>query len=61
MTSYDVLSTCLQFDEKTEPTYNYDYQMIETNSDGTHTADIDASLEASVSYGFIKAQLNVKR
>ena len=55
-----MLSTCLQFDEKTEPTYNYDYQMIETNSDGTHTADIDASLKASVSYGFIKAQLNVK-
>ena len=36
LTSYDVLSTCLQFDEKTEPTYNYDYQMIETNRDGTH-------------------------
>ena len=60
LTSYDVLSTCLAFDEKTEPTYNYDYQMIETNSDGTHTSDLDASLQASVSYGFIKAELNVK-
>ena len=60
LTSYDVLSTCLAFEEKTEPTYNYDYQMIETNSDGTHVSDLDASLQASVSYGFIKAQLNVK-
>ena len=60
LTSYDVLSTCLQFDERTEPTYNYDYQMLETNSDGTHTSDVDASLQASVSYGFIKAELNVK-
>ena len=56
----DARTPGFQFDEKTEPTYNYDYQMIETNSDGTHTADIDASLKASVSYGFIKAQLNVK-
>ena len=56
----DARTPGFQFDEKTEPTYNYDYQMIETNSDDTHTADIDASLKASLSYGFIKAQLNVK-
>ena len=60
LTSYDVLSTCLQFDEKTEPTYNYDYQMTETNSDGTHVADVDATLKASISFGFISAQISMK-
>ena len=57
LTSYDVLSTCLQFNDKTEPTYNYDYSMIETNSDGSHTSDVTAEMKASVSYGWIKASI----
>ena len=60
LTSYDVLSTCLAFDEKTEPTYNYDYQMHETNSDGTEVTDAEASMKASISFGFISAQISMK-
>eukprot|EP00964_Phaeocystis_antarctica_P095034 scaffold61617_cov70-Phaeocystis_antarctica.AAC.3 len=57
LTSYDVLSTCLAFTEKTQPTYNYDYTMIETKSDGTHTSAISAEMKASMSYWFIKAEI----
>ena len=46
LTTYDVLSTCLQFEERTEPTYNYDYQMIETNSEGKHTSAVSAEMKA---------------
>ena len=58
LTSYDVLSTCLAFDETTQPTYNYDYSMIETTSDGSHTTDVSASVQASVSFGWIKATID---
>jgi len=58
LTSYDVLSTCLTFDEVTQPTYNYDYSVIETNSDGTHTSALSASMQASVSYWGIKATID---
>ena len=57
LTTYDVLSTCLMFDAKTEPTYNYDYEMLETKNDGSTTSDVSASMQASVSWWFIKSTI----
>jgi hypothetical protein len=57
LTTYDVLSTCLMFDQKTEPTYNYDYEMLETKSDGSTTSDVSSSMKASVSWWFIKSTI----
>ena len=58
LTSYDVLSTCLQFDEKTEPTYNYDYEMLEFTSNGEQLAAGSASMKESVSWAFIKGTIS---
>ena len=58
LTSYDVLSTCLQFDEKTEPTYNYDYQMLEFTNNGDQLAAGSASMKESVSWAFIKGTIS---
>ena len=58
LTSYDVLSTCLQFDEKTEPTYNYDYEMLEFTSTGEQLAAGSASMKESVSWAFIKETIS---
>jgi len=57
LTTYDVLSTCLQFQEKTEPTYNYDYEMLETKNDGLTTSDVTSSMKASASWWFIKSTI----
>jgi hypothetical protein len=53
-----VLSTCLQFDEKTEPTYNYDYQMLEFTNNGDQLAAGSASMKESVSWAFIKGTIS---
>jgi len=55
LTTYDVLSTCLMFEAKTEPTYNYDYEMLETDSTGITTSEVSAGMSGSVSWGFIKS------
>ena len=58
LTSYDVLSTCLQFDERTEPTYNYDYQTLEFTSDGEQLTAESDSVRESVSWPFIKETIS---
>jgi len=55
LTTYNVLSTCLDFEEKTEPTYNYDYDMMEITKDGKSSSTAQGSFKASMSWGFIKA------
>ena len=58
LTSYDVLSTCLAFEEKTQPTYNYDYEMLEFTHAGAQESSGSASLQASVSWPFIKGTIS---
>lgn len=61
--THDVLSTCLKFDQLTNPSYNYDYDFLEIKSDGTTSTKVTASMKASLSWGWISAQVsaNVKR
>ena len=58
LTTYDVLSTCLAFEEKTQPTYNYDYEMLEFTHAGAQESSGSASLQASVSWPFIKGTIS---
>ena len=58
--SSEVTSTCLQFDEKTTPTYNYNYDFLEVDSEGTMSSAATASFQASLSWGFISARVSGK-
>lgn len=50
LTTYGVLSTCLDFSETTEPTYNYDYDLMEVNSEGKSKSTAEGSFKASMSW-----------
>ena len=58
LTTYGVLSTCLQFEERTEPTYNYDYEVIEVNSAGEDTSESSKTTTASVGYFWAKTKIS---
>ena len=58
LTTYDVLSTCLNFKEKSQATYNYDYSLMEFTSDGKSSTDASGSFQASISWGFISASVS---
>ena len=58
LTSYDVLSTCLEFTEKTQATYNYDYDMAEFTNEGREKSKMSAGMQASISYPFIKGEIS---
>ena len=58
LTTYDVLSTCLEFTDKTQATYNYDYDMLEYTNEGAAKTKMSASMKASVSYAFMKGEVS---
>ena len=58
LTTYDVLSTCLEFTGKTQASYNYDYDMVEYTTEGAAKTTMSGSMKASVSYGFMKGEVS---
>lgn len=58
MSTSDVLSTCLAFTAKTEPTYNYNYDYLEFDTTGSSTSDVSSSFSGSLSWGFIRATVS---
>jgi len=56
--SYAIVSTCLTFQEKTEPSYNYVYDMHEVDDTGTISSSTGGSVSASMGYGFIKSSVS---
>jgi hypothetical protein len=57
MTTNQVLSTCLQFTDRTVPTYNYDYSFVEYSHDGHQTSEVEAGMSGSASWGWISASV----
>ena len=52
LTDYSVTSTCLTFEQRTIPSYNYDYSFMKFDHTGTSTEKDTSSFSSSVSSSF---------
>ena len=58
LTTYDVLSTCLNFTEKAMDTQSFDHTMLEFTHDGKCASDVSESMEGSASWGFVRSTIS---
>ena len=58
MASFSVVSTCLKSTEKTQPTYNYEYDTYDVEENGHVSSSSGGSLSASLGYSFVKATIS---
>ena len=58
LSSYAIVSTCLTFTEKTQPTYNYEYDYHDIDESGSVSSVSEGSLSSSVGYYWVKASVS---